>query len=341
MELLIYKSLFNAIYMFFIGTLIGISMRGRLYAITNKNNNAMLICLLVGFILSVPYFFDLYTYYFNYIIILFFMFYYFGTLPAKLTLSIILLSQYLTHNLNYRILPILVLFIIIIHFVKRFDWKNQHKLLLGLFLTITVINLEMLIDRVSWQELFVYNEIALMNYLILWLIAQFIERYNTHYNRIRKLALIDRDSNLFNRLHFQEEYANKHVDCSFAIIDIDLLRNCEELYGYTITNQMMKEFSRILVKQVGHVSELFRYNSDRFYVLFKTKDYTRCLRHLNRLKTEVESHRLWHQHHPIRLTISIGVKLNDEPTNLEQLVVDSSKALNESKILGRNKITVA
>jgi diguanylate cyclase (GGDEF)-like protein len=341
MEILIYKSLFNGIYMFFMGVLIGISMRGRYYDIMNKKNNAMLTCILVGIILSVPYFFEIYTYWFNYLIILFFMFYYFGTLQAKITLVIILLSQYLTQGIHLEILPILSLFVIVIHYIKRFDWKNQHKLLMGLFLTMFIINLEMLISEVAWSEWLIHNAIACFNYLILWMIAQFIERYNTYYNRIRKLALIDRESNLFNRLHFQEVYANKNVDCSFAIIDIDLLRNCEELYGYTITNQMMKEFSRILIRQVGHVSELFRYNSDRFYVLFKTKDYTRCLRYLNRLKTEVESHRLWHQHHPIRLTISIGVKLNDEPTNLEQLVVDSSKALYESKILGRNKITIA
>jgi diguanylate cyclase (GGDEF)-like protein len=158
---------------------------------------------------------------------------------------------------------------------------------------------------------------------------------------MKKYAIIDQQSQLLNRVYFDDHYEGKETNQSFAIINIDLFKNYEILYGYTITNKIMIEMSQLILNRLKDIGLVFRYNSDQFYVLFQETEGDVCHKRIHLLKDEIDNFDLSIENNSIHLTVSIGLILNQNWTLMEQLILDGQQALFQSKILGRNKITIA
>jgi diguanylate cyclase (GGDEF)-like protein len=172
-----------------------------------------------------------------------------------------------------------------------------------------------------------------------------LELLSTEQKILKKLAVSDPLTGVFNRRHFfelahqisaqAERYGRVY---SVMIFDLDNFREVNNTLGHPTGDYILREFVRIVQANIRHADIFARYGGEEFVLLLPETALGPALEAAERLRIVISSQ-------PIReriITTSIGVAgyLPRSAETLDQIVERADQALLRAKSSGKNRVVV-
>jgi len=162
------------------------------------------------------------------------------------------------------------------------------------------------------------------------------------YEDMRRLAITDDLTGIYNRRHFLERLQNEIERArrygqpfSLLFIDIDNFKELNDSFGHQLGDRILSELGSILRHWARSSDIVARYGGEEFVVLLPMTDRTRGLIAAERLRTRIERHTF---HRRKKLTVSVGVAAYPgDGDTVERLLGCVDEALYMAKNTGRNR----
>ncbi len=162
------------------------------------------------------------------------------------------------------------------------------------------------------------------------------------YDEMRRLAITDDLTSIYNRRHFLERLQSEidrarryTIDFSVLFIDIDNFKELNDSYGHQIGDRILAELATILKHWARSSDIVARYGGEEFVVLLPMTDKPRAGRAAERLRTRVQRHTFYRRK---KLTVSVGVaSFPSDGETIEQILGRVDEALYMAKKTGRNR----
>jgi len=164
-----------------------------------------------------------------------------------------------------------------------------------------------------------------------------------HYNDLIKY---DNLTHLYNKKTFLEEldkeikrvlrYGGK---MSFAILDLDHFKKCNDTYGHQFGDYVLIKFSNMLVSKLRETDYAGRFGGEEFMIAMTETDKKNATRVTERLRKSLSE--LSFDKEGFVQTLSAGVlTVPDDGKTVAEIIEKADKAMYEAKNSGRNKIVV-
>ena len=167
--------------------------------------------------------------------------------------------------------------------------------------------------------------------------------------QLLQLATQDELTGLTNRRHFFEigeleieRWRRYHPSLSLITLDVDGLRNINDVYGQGVGDLVLKTVAEACRKQVRKVDVLARLGGEELVVLTPSTDLAGAAILAERIRKAVETAEVNAAGSPVKFTVSLGVAtMEGELQVLEELIVEADRALAQAKAWGRNRVALA
>jgi diguanylate cyclase (GGDEF)-like protein len=126
-----------------------------------------------------------------------------------------------------------------------------------------------------------------------------------------------------------------------AMADIDLLKEINASYGRGGGDRVLKDVAGVLADALRMPDKVGRYGGEEFLIVLPHTSLVQGKKIVERIRNSVSKWDFEVGSKKIRLTISIGVAQYKIGEDLEQLMSHASKALQEAKQGGRNKVVAS
>lgn len=158
--------------------------------------------------------------------------------------------------------------------------------------------------------------------------------------RVKKLATKDILTGLSNRSHFND-YLNKKLDrcrrhhrCfGLMLLDLDNFKQVNDTQGHLFGDQVLVQFSKLLMQSIRGIDTVFRFGGDEFAILVDDNQETACLIIAERMQKLVYEDALLSKH---QVTTSIGFTLAKVSDDQVSIFERADKALYQAKNNGRD-----
>jgi diguanylate cyclase (GGDEF)-like protein/PAS domain S-box-containing protein len=169
---------------------------------------------------------------------------------------------------------------------------------------------------------------------------------------LNETADLDYLTQIANRRRFNEMLAveirkarRMKTSLSVIIVDIDYFRRYNEIYGHIAGDGCLREVASILKKKMRRAGDLVaRWGGEEFACLLPDTDLKGAAHVAENLRIAVIEMGIPHHASPIAksVTLSVGVSsgTDSDEGSLESLTENAESALIQSKISGRNRISV-
>ncbi len=162
------------------------------------------------------------------------------------------------------------------------------------------------------------------------------------YGEMRRLAITDDLTNIYNRRHFLErlqgeiDRARRYgLNFSVMFIDIDNFKELNDSYGHQVGDKILAELATILKHWARSSDIVARYGGEEFVVLLPMTDKPRSVSAAERLRSRVQRHTFYRRK---KLTVSVGVaSFPGDGDTVDQLLGRVDEALYMAKKTGRNR----
>ncbi|WP_457635160.1 putative bifunctional diguanylate cyclase/phosphodiesterase [Persephonella sp.] len=180
------------------------------------------------------------------------------------------------------------------------------------------------------------------------LLSIFVSVYQfIRYKKNLKKMYIDPLTQVYNRLFMYDnmDLLKKNYYTTF-IIDIDFFKRINDTYGHDVGDYVLKEVAERLKRCIREDEDiLVRYGGEEFLLFIKSNPHSEEYRYnivqlANRLRTEVSKNVITYNNIKMKVTISIGVALCRENTDIDQMIKLADMALYRAKQNGRNRVEV-
>ncbi len=190
------------------------------------------------------------------------------------------------------------------------------------------------------NEIFTSTDLRVLSAIIRQA-AVAIENANL-YRELKYLSITDPLTGLYNHRHFaktldQEIKRLKRYPAPLCLmmIDIDNFKTYNDTYGHLEGDQLLREVSRTISKNLREIDVACRYGGDEFAViLVETRIH----------KAEVVAKKFLHAVEQLQLkrpiTLSIGIAAYSEQMDRHELILKADRALYQSKKEGRNRVSI-
>jgi diguanylate cyclase (GGDEF)-like protein len=172
-----------------------------------------------------------------------------------------------------------------------------------------------------------------------------IQRFST----VKKEAIYDTLTNLFNRRHFNEclntETQNafeKGVNLSIMMVDIDHFKRVNDTFGHDAGDKVLREIASLLKNSVRKHDTVARYGGEEFVLILPGAPLDPTAMIAERIRRLVESTSF--DVGKTRIHITISLNISHFPTHhaksKEELLKMADLSLYEAKKGGRNKVCI-
>jgi diguanylate cyclase (GGDEF)-like protein len=166
------------------------------------------------------------------------------------------------------------------------------------------------------------------------------EKLEKKSRKFEKIASTDSLTGLYNRLKFLElfatEYtimAQRHNSLSLLVIDLDHFKKVNDTYGHNVGDEVLKQISNLLLRELRSVDILCRWGGEEFVALLPAANIGDACHIAEKIRQSIETISI--EGIP-KITASIGVSQVQEGDNLHEVIERADKALYMAKIAGRN-----
>jgi diguanylate cyclase (GGDEF)-like protein len=128
---------------------------------------------------------------------------------------------------------------------------------------------------------------------------------------------------------------------ALLMIDIDHFKRLNDTFGHHVGDQMLRDVSSILMKDMREVDTVARYGGEEFVIILPETTETGAVYVAQRLRRAVEQAKFFagSPHEIQHLTISIGVAVYDTDAQFKRDLIEfADAALYAAKHAGRNRV---
>lgn len=163
---------------------------------------------------------------------------------------------------------------------------------------------------------------------------------------MRELSITDPLTGLFNRRYFdiriEEEYTRaKRYGLSFslAIVDIDDFKLFNDTEGHRAGDFILKEIASVMNRSIRANDILVRFGGEEFAIIMPQINKSEAFHVAERVRENVKNQirSKWKRFPKERITISIGIAMYPECSDIESLIRESDRALYIAKRSGKDK----
>jgi len=166
---------------------------------------------------------------------------------------------------------------------------------------------------------------------------------------LREMAATDMLTGLPNRRHFlaqlDQEMARvsrvtEHA-ASVLMMDVDNFKHVNDSYGHSTGDQALRHLAGLIKAELRKVDSLGRLGGEEFAIILPGAALAAAEIFAERLRNAVADSPVMHDHHPIRLTVSIGVtEIKPDDSCADDTLARADRALYRAKEGGRNRVIV-
>jgi two-component system cell cycle response regulator len=166
-------------------------------------------------------------------------------------------------------------------------------------------------------------------------------------NNTLALAVTDELTGLYNRRYFDrhltlllEKAREQERDMALMLIDMDFFKAVNDTHGHDIGDAVLREFADRLRRSIRGVDLACRFGGEEFVVLMPDTDDRQAQAVAERVRAAVaENSFKTGGGRPLRLTISVGVALNESVDDTPEIMLKRADvALYRAKREGRNRV---
>jgi diguanylate cyclase (GGDEF)-like protein len=225
--------------------------------------------------------------------------------------------------------------------------------------TISLTNRDWKIDYkigscISFSGYLVLAGIALVGTTISLLLAYIVNLqirekqrlYQMLYERteeLRFLANHDSLTEVYNRRAFNKKL-DKAIDSDkpFSLIgfDIDKFKNINDQFGHPAGDALLIHVVKLISVNLKDGDDLFRLGGDEFCIISSISDHEALERYLECILNTVSRSHCEHKGRQLSCTLSIGASIRSNE-NTEEIQQRTDSILYQSKLNGRNRVTIA
>ncbi|WP_027721308.1 sensor domain-containing diguanylate cyclase [Maridesulfovibrio zosterae] len=167
-------------------------------------------------------------------------------------------------------------------------------------------------------------------------------------DKLRTLATTDPLTGLSNRRYFMESAEDAlqrslryNRSLSLLMLDIDLFKNVNDMYGHDAGDDVLKALAVIGIKVLRNIDVFGRIGGEEFSILLPDTDVEGAELVAERLRKAIEQSKMYTRSGELVITVSIGVAtLNDQTKTLEHLLKAADIGLYAAKNAGRNRVEI-
>jgi len=188
---------------------------------------------------------------------------------------------------------------------------------------------------------------------LLWILTLLTETFLTRQyanEGLLALAFTDFLTGLKTRGYFEQQLelevarSERKKNCfSLLMIDIDFFKHLNDRYGHHVGDQVLRDVSSVLMKDMREVDTVARYGGEEFVIILPETSGPGALQVAQRLRKSVEQARFFagSPHAAEKLTISIGVGVFDTDAQFKRDLIEAADAaLYDAKSNGRNQVVL-
>jgi len=174
-------------------------------------------------------------------------------------------------------------------------------------------------------------------------LAGHIERYR----KICRHSEIDSMTGLLKRDQFQKRLESELLrayryqqSISLLLIDTDHFRDINQIYGFSIGDQVIKTLANLLQKRLRATDIIARYGGEKFAVILPETSKQSVEQLSNHLRDSFAATPFQGQQQSFFTSFSAGISDNRNNHSAQQLLESAEEALNEAKQNGRNCVAI-
>jgi diguanylate cyclase (GGDEF)-like protein len=176
-----------------------------------------------------------------------------------------------------------------------------------------------------------------------------LERVN---KELQRLSDVDGLSQIYNRRYFDNALVREihrqqrsSTTLSLLMCDIDCFKCYNDAYGHLAGDDCIRLVAKTILKQCRRTSDIAaRYGGEEFSVILPNTNSNGALLIAESIRHGVEQLKIPHKRSPVKesVTLSIGIAslIPDLHTTPSTIIALADKALYESKLNGRNQVTL-
>ncbi|KDR96332.1 diguanylate cyclase (GGDEF) domain-containing protein [Peptoclostridium litorale DSM 5388] len=149
--------------------------------------------------------------------------------------------------------------------------------------------------------------------------------------QLKKMAITDALTGIYNRRHFMEKLENEKTEGAFAIIDIDHFKNINDTFGHVEGDKVLVGFANKLKNSFSN-DLVCRYGGEEFALFMDIYDLEMAFKRIEEFRKNIAEDKSG-----INFTFSAGVA-KYRRKNLSECIVEADRRLYEAKGNGRNRV---
>ncbi|MED4463793.1 GGDEF domain-containing protein [Metabacillus fastidiosus] len=281
--------------------------------------------------------------------------FYGGTLPALLSMLLIILGRmFIAINIPAFTSIILIILVTAASLILAKTTLSK-KMKIFLILTFdnfifSIIVSSLLHDPYTLAYLIpFYSGASYIGGFIAFYVLNVLRTNQMLFKKYKSESTTDALTGLNNYRNFDEKFndlvktvIHKKEQLSLLYIDIDFFKKVNDTYGHAEGDEVLKQLGEILQKCSRSFDIISRNGGEEFTVLLRNSSLTEARETAEKIRRSVEKHSFQLKNNHINVTVSIGVACFRETTdNIYNLIEDADKSLYQAKNTGRNKVCIA
>jgi diguanylate cyclase (GGDEF)-like protein len=167
-------------------------------------------------------------------------------------------------------------------------------------------------------------------------------------NELRKLAVTDELTGVYNRRYFLEVAGHEIARClrfgkpfSCILLDIDGFKRTNDSYGHGTGDEVLKSVASLCQRHCRKIDTFARYGGDEFYFLLPECTQEEAQVFAERIRQAVEQVRVEYAGTKVLVTASLGVQaFGGAHDSLDRLLIRTDSAMYSAKQSGKNRVSV-
>lgn len=174
------------------------------------------------------------------------------------------------------------------------------------------------------------------------------EKTERRIRQLQQTALLDPLTTIGNRRHLENrlkvsllDYQQSRIPFGLLFCDIDHFKNINDAFGHSLGDKVLSMVAHTLRANIREGDTMGRWGGEEFLIILQDVDAESILAIGDKLLTLVrESHLFLEDKRTLSATISIGGTLAQDSDNLDSIVDRADRLMYQSKVHGRNRITI-
>ena len=133
----------------------------------------------------------------------------------------------------------------------------------------------------------------------------------------------------------------KRTPIALLMLDLDHFKSLNDTYGHHVGDQVLRDVSAVLMKDLREVDTAARYGGEEFVIVLPETNISGAMQVANRIRRGVEQARFFagSPRQVEHLTISIGIAIFDQDAQTKRELIEAADAaLYAAKSQGRNQV---